>query len=154
MEYGKQNPGQWFTSLKTVDDTNGLTEGEIAEAKKSTPEALFMQEYYCEFMENAGAFFRRIKNNLYDADDYENKLHFYNLGVDLAKYNDFTVLTPFDLYTFKAKTQERFNQVDWNFQKVLIEAKARKYNNAQLKIDRTGVGDPIVEDLERVGLNI
>lgn len=21
LEYGKQNPGQWFTSLKTVDDT-------------------------------------------------------------------------------------------------------------------------------------
>jgi len=74
--------------------------------------------------------------------------------VDLAKYQDFSVITPFDLYTFKAKKQERFNQIDWNLQKAIIESNARKYNNAQLKIDRTGVGDPVVEDLERRGLNI
>jgi hypothetical protein len=154
LEYGKQNPDQWFTSLKTVDDTGGFTEAEIVKAKKSTPEALFMQEYYCEFMENAGAFFRRIKNNVYEADDYTDPNHFYQIGIDLAKYNDWTVITPFDLATFKVKKQERFNQVDWNFQKYLIEASARKYNNAKCKMDRTGVGDPVVEDLERRGLNI
>jgi len=153
-EYGKQHPKQWFVSLKTVDDTNGLSKKEIEEAKMATPEALFQQEYYCSFLEDAGAFFRGIKECLYEADDDVNPKHFYNLGVDLAKYNDWTVLTPFDLYSFKAKKQERFNQVDWNFQKMLVEAKARKYNNAQLKIDRTGVGDPVVEDLVRVGLNI
>lgn len=147
-------PGEWFYTVKTVDDTNGLTEKEIDEARRATPEALFQQEYYCNFSDNAGAFFRNFKQCLYEADDYPHPKHFFNLGVDLAKYGDFTVLTPFDLYTFRAKKQERFNQVDWNFQKVLIEAKARKYNNAQLKIDRTGVGDPIVEDLERLGLNI
>lgn len=154
LEYGKQHPEQWFTSVKTVDDTDGLTKAEIDEARRATPEALFLQEYYCSFTENAGAFFRNIKQCTYEADDYADPRHFYNLGADLAKYNDYTVLTPFDLSTFRAKKQERFNQVDWNFQKMLIEAKARKYNNAQLKIDRTGVGDPIVEDLERMGLNI
>lgn len=154
LEFAKQNPEQWFHSVKSVDDTNGLTEKEIDEAEKSTPQALFRQEYYCDFLENAGAFFRRIRENVYEADDYANPNHFYQLGIDLAKYNDWTVITPFDLYTFKVKQQERFNQVDWNFQKYLIEASARKYNNAKLKLDRTGVGDPVVEDLERRGLNI
>lgn len=154
MEYGKQNPNQWFVSVKTNDDTHSFSPAELEEARRNTPEALFLQEYFCDFTENAGAFFRNIKQCLYEADDYQHPNHFYNLGVDLAKYNDYTVLTPFDLATFRAKKQERFNQVDWNFQKMLIEAKARKYNNAQLKIDRTGVGDPIVEDLERMGLNI
>jgi len=154
MEYGKQNPNQWFVSVKTNDDTHSFSPAELEEARRNTPEALFLQEYFCDFTENAGAFFRNIKQCLYEADDYQHPRHFYNLGVDLAKYNDYTVLTPFDLATFRAKKQERFNQVDWNFQKMLIEAKARKYNNAQLKIDRTGVGDPIVEDLERMGLNI
>jgi hypothetical protein len=50
--------------------------------------------------------------------------------------------------------QERFNQIDWNLQKAKIEAFVRKYNNGQLTIDSTGVGDPIVEDLERAGLTI
>jgi len=154
LEYGKQNPDQWFTSVKTVEDTGGFTEGEIEEAKRATPESLFLQEYYCSFRENAGAFFRKIKENLYEADDYVDPMHFYQLGIDLAKYSDFTVLAPFDLATFRVKQLERFNQVDWNFQKYLIEATARKYNNAKIKIDRTGVGDAVVEDLEKRGLNI
>jgi len=154
LEFARQNPEEWYTSVKSVYDTQGLTQQEIEEAKRSTPEALFRQEYLCDFLENAGAFFRRIRENTYHADDLPNPTHFYQMGIDLAKYNDWTVITPIDLYDFRVKKQERFNQVDWNFQKLLIQASALKYNNAALKIDRTGVGDPIVEDLERKGLNI
>lgn len=154
LEFAKQNPATWYTLIQTVEDTNGLTEQEIEDARLSTPEALFRQEYYCDFLENAGAFFRRIRQNTYDADDYVDPTHFYQCGFDLAKYNDWTVGTAIDLYNFKVKPQERYNQVDWNFQKLMIEAMARKHNNAKVKIDRTGVGDPIVEDLERRGLNI
>ena len=154
LQVAKNNPNTWFWTVKSVDDTGGLTDEEINEARSQTPEALFNQEYMCNFQDNAGAFFRRIRHNLYEADDVADTMHFYNLGVDLAKYQDFSVITPFDLYTFKAKKQERFNQIDWNLQKAIIESNARKYNNAQLKIDRTGVGDPVVEDLERRGLNI
>lgn len=154
MQYAKQNPESWFCSVKSVDDTNAISSEELEIDKGIMPESLFLQEYYCSFAEGAGSFFKNIQQCLYDADDYADPRHFYQVGIDLAKYNDFTVLTPIDLCTFEVKIQERFNQVDWNFQKLLIEANARKYNNAQLKIDRTGVGDPIVEDLERRGLNI
>lgn len=154
LQYAKQNPNSWFCSVKTVDDTNAITEKALEIDKGIMPESLFLQEFYCSFSEGAGSFFKNIQSCLYEADDYPNPKHFFNLGADLAKYNDFTVLTPFDLCTFEVKKQERFNQVDWNFQKLLIESTARRYNNAKLKIDRTGVGDPVVEDLERRGLNI
>lgn len=152
--FARENPDTWFTSVLSVDDTKGLSQSAIDEAKHSTPEAIFRQEYYCDFLENAGAFFRRIHENKYKADDLPDPSHFYQMGIDLAKYNDWTVITPIDLFSFKVKKQERFNQVDWNFQKMLIESSALRYNNAKVKIDRTGVGDPIVEDLERRGLNI
>jgi phage FluMu gp28-like protein len=74
--------------------------------------------------------------------------------VDLAKYNDWTVCTPFDLTTFKVGEQLRFNQIDWALQKSRIEAFARKYNNAKVVVDSTGIGDPIAEDLQRTGLNV
>lgn len=154
LEFAKQHPNEWYTSVKSVYDTGGLTQNEIEEAQNSTPEALFRQEYLCDFLENAGAFFKRIRENTYNADDLRDPTHFYQMGIDLAKYNDWTVLTPIDLFTFQVKKQERWNQVDWNFQKMLIQATALKYNNAKLKVDRTGVGDPIVEDLERMGLNL
>lgn len=78
----------------------------------------------------------------------------FQLGVDLAKYNDWTVLTPFSLNTFIVYPQERFNQIDWNLQKARIEAMARRFNNALIWPDSTGLGDPIVEDLKARGLNI
>lgn len=154
LQFAKKYPEDWFTSVKTVDDTHGISQDELEKDRLIMPEALFLQEYFCSFTEGAGAFFRNIQACLYEADDYVNPKHYYQLGIDLARYNDFSVITPFDLKTFKVKKQERFNQVDWNFQKLLIEAKARKYNNAKIKIDRTGVGDAVVEDLERMGLNI
>lgn len=153
-QFAKNNPMNWYLSIKTVDDTHGISEIEIENDRLIMPEALFLQEYFCSFTEGAGAFFKRIRENTYTADDYADPLKFYTMGIDLAKYNDWTVITPFDLCDFRVKKQSRFNQVDWNFQKMLIEAEARKYNNAQLKIDRTGVGDAVVEDLDRRGLNI
>jgi hypothetical protein len=78
----------------------------------------------------------------------------FKLGVDLAKYNDFTVITPFNMSTFIVYPQDRFNQVDWILQEAKIEASARKFNNARITLDSTGIGDPVVEELRRRGLNI
>jgi len=75
------------------------------------------------------------------------------MGVDLAKYNDWTVITPFNMSTFIAYPQDRFNQVDWRLQKARIEVAARKYGNALMRVDSTGIGDPVAEDLKAQGLN-
>jgi hypothetical protein len=64
------------------------------------------------------------------------------------------VITPFNLGTFVVYPQERFNQVDWILQEAKIEANARRFNNARITIDSTGIGDPVVEELRRRGLNI
>jgi hypothetical protein len=44
--------------------------------------------------------------------------------------------------------------VDWILQEAKIEASARKFNNARITLDSTGIGDPVVEELRRRGLNI
>jgi len=76
----------------------------------------------------------------------------YSMGVDLAKYRDFTVVS-----VMRGKKQvyiERFNKIDWALQKSRIMYTAQRYNDAEVMIDSTGVGDPIFEDLNRMGLNI
>jgi len=154
LQKAKLDPENWYTAVMGVKDTGGLTNKEVSEAKRDTPEALFEQEYNCSFVENAGAFFRRIRENCYYNTIPVNPAHYYQIGIDLAKHNDYTVLTPFDLNTFTVLQLDRFNQIDWNLQKARIEAAALRHNDAKLKIDRTGVGDPIVEDLVARGLNI
>jgi len=154
VEMAKENPNEWYISIKSVDDTNVFDEAELDEIKRNTPQALFDQEYRCSFLEGAGQFFKRIHQNTYPKDYMLNDEGEYQLGVDLAKYNDWTVLTPFNLNTFIVHQQERFNQIDYNLQKAKIEAMARRFNNALIMPDSTGVGDPIVEDLKARGLNI
>lgn len=152
LQMAKDNP-LWYVSEKGVKDTKVFGVEELAEIKRNTPSALYAQEYEIAFNEAAGAFFRRIHENLYDKEQMQPEYGDFQLGVDLAKYQDFTVLTPFNLNTFRAYPQDRFNQIDYNLQKARIEATALRYK-ARVKIDATGVGDPVVEDLRARGLNI
>lgn len=150
----------WFSEVLTVDDTQAISKEALAEEKKEMPQDLYEQEYYCKFIDGAGQFFRRIKQNTYKKDTYLPEVGDFQIGADLAKYQDWTVLTPFNLNHFIAYPQERFNQVDWNLQKAKIEAMARRHSTpdtgqtALIWPDATGVGDPIVEDLAAKGLRI
>ncbi len=158
LQMARENP-LWFTSVKTVADTNVFTEEELAEIRRNTPESLYQQEYMCSFIEGAGQFFRRIKQNTYEPKPLPDNGDF-QLGVDLAKYQDWTVITPFNLNFFIVYPQDRFNQVDWNLQKARIESTARRHTSvdgqqtALVWPDATGLGDPIVEDLKSRGLRI
>ncbi len=145
----------WFYQVLTVDDTDALTKETLESEKRQMPSDLFYQEYYCRFLEGAGRFFRNLDNCIYD-DQFEpeqqhrfivEQARTYRIGVDLAKYRDFTVLTPIDLTTFKVGPQEAFNLIDYNVQKAKIEAFHYKYNKAGICIDSTGVGEPVYDDL-------
>lgn len=159
LEKAKDNP-KWFTQVLTVDDTHVLTDEALDEEKRNHPASIIQQEYYCSFLEGAGQFFRRIKHNTYDHTKILPEQGDFQIGVDLAKYQDWTVLTPFNLNFFIAYPQERFNQVDWNLQKARIEAMARRHSSIDVQQtaliwpDATGLGDPIVEDLRARGLRI
>lgn len=154
IQMAKDNPDEWYIDVRTATDTQVFTTEELDEIKRNTPQSLFGQEYMCEFLEGAGQFFRRIHQNKYPLDRDLPDTGDFQLGVDLAKYQDWTVITPFNLNHFIAYPQDRFNQVDWNLQKARIEVSARRFNNALIWPDATGVGDPVVEDLKARDLNI
>jgi len=154
-QYAKTSGNEnWFASLLKASESGIINKDGLEEARKTTTEAFFKAEYECEPSANAAAFFRRIKENLWEGNLQKEYGHIYKIGADLAKYQDWTVLTPFDLTTFKAGTQDRFNQVDWNLQKSRIEALYHRLDSSSLSVDSTGVGDPIAEDLKNKGLNL
>ena len=150
--YGVNNQNNWFSSILKASESGIINKIALDEAKITTTQAFYNQEYECEFLENAGSFFRRVKENTWSGELEPEYGYSYKLGVDLAKYQDWTVITPFDLNTFRAGKQERFNQVDWNLQQARIEAVCRRFNTARITIDATGVGDPITESLRKLGL--
>jgi hypothetical protein len=154
LQQAKEDPS-WFWQVLTVEDTQAIDAQTLLDERREMPGDLYEQEYLCRFVDGAGQFFRRIRESTYNVDltplpergDFQ-------IGVDLAKHQDWTVLTPFNLNAMVAYPQDRFNQVDWNLQKARIEAAALRYGDAKLCVDSTGVGDPIVEDLKARGLNV
>lgn len=152
LEMAKDNP-EWFTEVLTVNETKVLSPEDIErERREGMSEAMIDQEYFCKFIESATSFFKRINEVCILQEKQPDPLHYYQMGVDLAKYQDFTVISVIDLNTFEQVAMERFNQVDWNLQKAKIEAIYHKWGKPKGYIDATGVGDPIVEDLVRQGV--
>ena len=139
---GKENYESW----KFPSDTNPYfpTE-EWEETKSNYPADWFSQEYEANFLDDVAAVFRGLRDRIGGKlEDYNSSKNYY-AGIDLAKYQDFTVITILDddkhLCYF-----DRFNRIDWKIQKVKILKILNDYH-AQAFIDSTGVGDPIFEEL-------
>jgi hypothetical protein len=74
------------------------------------------------------------------------------MGVDLGKYQDFTVIDVLDGTTGQVVHHDRFGDIDWTLQKSRIIHTAHQWQNPHVLIDSTGLGDPIFDDLQRAGL--
>lgn len=142
----------WFSEVLTVEQTLAIDHETLEEERKQMPSDLFRQEYYCEFLEDAGAVFKSVDAVVYDRAPEWHRDKRYQLGIDLAKFQDFTVLTPIDLHDFKVIKPDRFNQIDYTLQKAKIETHYYRYNKPRTFIDSTGVGEPIYDDLVERGL--
>lgn len=155
LQIAKNNPDTWFSEVLTIKETGVLTDEDIEqELREGTPCDIIDQEYFCKFIDGAGQFFTNIDNCLHESELPLIQGRRYQVGIDLAKYQDFTVLTAVDLATWYVYPQERFNQVDWTTQEMTIEAFLRKYNLPRAYVDSTGVGDPIYERLYKKGLPV
>lgn len=78
----------------------------------------------------------------------------YMMGVDLAKTHDYNVVAVINTRTKRFDYIARWNKTSWSLTKERILKIAEKFRHAMAFIDATGVGDPIVEDLQRAGLRV
>ena len=154
MKMAEKNE-KWHVEILKVSYTNAVKEEDLLEQKQGMSAALYAQEYECDFTENASAVYKDLHKRTYPRDEWvHNDVGMYQLGVDLAKANDFTVITPIDLTTFKVGPQDSFNQIDYTLQKTKIEAAFYRYNKPLVRMDATGVGSPVIDDLVNKGINI
>jgi hypothetical protein len=117
------------------------------------PSLVRKQEIYAEFLEDEAVVFKNVKACIAGGMEEPIDGMTYYMGVDLARLVDYTVITVFD-ENGKMVHFNRFNKIDWPYQKRLIKNTAAKYNNASTLIDSTGVGDPILKDLEEMGVYV
>jgi hypothetical protein len=145
-----------YPTYKITAYESGLWEhSQLDMIRQSTPETIFRQEYLAEFMEGEGTVFRNIRNCIINKPLLQQAgTSTYCMGIDLAKSHDFTVITIADENTKEIVYFDRFNQLDWTFQKQKIFEVWRRFNQPYTLIDSTGVGNPIFDDLKSVMHNI
>jgi hypothetical protein len=145
----------WKGWVLPVEETMRYEPEKLAEIKMSTPERIFAQEYLCHFRDDGGGLIRRVREAIAGNFERPRLGGHYVMGVDLARTEDWTVLTVLNTDTFHVDAWERFQQVDWELQRQRIAALAAKYNNPLCIVDATGMGgDVIQEDLRRLGLSV
>jgi hypothetical protein len=145
---------KWIHKVIRADKSGVFTAQDLIEAKENMPEHLFQQEMMCEFLISGGGVIKRINEAIAGILQPALAGHRYVMGVDLGRKVDWTVLTVIDCDTRQVVGFERFQKIDWSFQKEKIAAMAKRYNNAFIIIDSTGVGDPIEQDLEHMNLGV
>lgn len=131
-----------------------ITIDEVEAARQMLPERAYQQEYLAEFIEESGGVFRGVSASI-DRGSVSGRAGTgpFTIGVDLARVEDFTVITVVDAEC-KQVYYERFNQVSWERQINAIDQAASRYPGATIRVDATGVGDPIYEQLRRRGLRV
>jgi len=147
---------EWMSWQMPTSSNPWIDKEEIEAAKQGMPERAFRQEFLAEFLEEAGGVFRGV-SLVVDKDRSENEPKepgkSYYMGVDLARVEDFTVIAIFD-QNGRQVYFERFNQISWERQKQSILVVCQQYKPTAFYLDSTGAGDPIYEDLRRMGLPV
>jgi hypothetical protein len=143
---GKSGEDNWNSWQMTTYTNPHIDPAEIDDAKSDLPALAFSQEYMAEFNDNvANPFGLTFIHQCTYPLSIEPAICF---GVDLGKSQDFTVIIGLDKNAAVCYF-ERF-QKDW---KQTIQA-IQNLPLVSTKIDSTGVGDPIVEELQRGRANV
>ena len=140
--YMKGGQRDWESFKFTTYDNPYILTSEINDAKAQLPNSVFEQEYMANPMENAANPFGAEHITKCTCSLSLNEPMFY--GIDLAKSFDWTVIIGLDT-NGNVSHYERF-QKDWLQTKETIK-EIRKHKH--IFIDSTGVGDAIVEDLQK-----
>ena len=126
--------------------------------RPSYTEKGWAQEVLGAFIDDQGAVFRDIRgkdrirgawNSETNVADEPIARKIYSVGADLAKHQDWSVITVLDAQGHLCFWERLPQGMGWPSQRARILAVSQKYNNATCYIDSSGIGDPVLDDLRR-----
>ena len=136
-------------------DNPYIDNAEIDDVKKIAPDAIFRQEYLAEIIDDIGQVFSNVgPAAVAFMQEEPADGHVYVGGVDLARQNDFTVITVIDVTLGEICYMQRFNQLSLEYQEEQILAVAQRFGLASLVVEETGIGMHMAERLGSRGQNV
>lgn len=123
----------------------------IEKQKESLCERSYQTEYEANFCDNVSNVFSydKIMESVREIDDFQGEII---MGVDLARYSDWTVVTVLKTDGDRAVLTDiyRFNKMNWKDEIDNIINYVQIHNPVYIIIDATGMGDPISEAIEEM----
>jgi len=149
--------GRWQAWHFTSYDNPHLSKAALDEITSDLTDEAYRQEILAEFLEGEGAVFRNILANLtapMNAQPSDHAGHRIVMGVDWAQKNDFTCLSVVCNECRLEVALDRFNKIDWAFQRARLDALAKRWNVAHIEAEENSIGSPNIEALQREGLPV
>lgn len=161
----------WFWKMCQRGDRGGIYESfhfpsssspytddeEIEDARDTLPDLIFRQEYLAEFVANAASMFTVDEDIITHLHPPEGNVV---LGIDLAKKQDWTVISGCNAVTRAPCVFERLNETSWPIQEERIRETVYdlehdpNVESVTVVIDSTGVGDVVFDHLDDAGLDV
>ncbi len=150
MGYDRKGPLASYESWKFPTTANPFQDAnEIEEARELMPRDSFEQEYLAEWKEDSAGVFKNV-DRICCASPLAGPVDgvAYGAGIDLAKTQDFTVVSIFDLYRKVQVHLYRTQTLAYNLQEKIIMDLAFKWRLQKIMVDATGVGEPVCDALD------
>jgi len=120
----------------------------------------YTQEYLCSFNSDSNQVFRKLDQVVID--DFGEELkerepepgRVYRIGCDPAITHDYWVNSVWDMHTGHEVYIDRFQPMDSALGEARLEALYRKYNNADIYMDESGLGMIIGDHFRHKGIDI
>lgn len=124
---------------------------EIESAKRELPEDIFRQEYLAEFIAGEGSVFRNITACVTAQPSSPNQHSDHRLvaGIDWGQVNDFTAISIVCENCGVEVELDRFNKIDWEFQRAKLLAHLEKWNVSFALVEENSIGSPNLEALQK-----
>lgn len=143
----------WKSWTYPTESNPYISKEEIESARRTMPERLFRQNYLAEFLTDGGEVFANVDKVCVGIRQEPEPNMTYRAAWDPARVGDFS---GFSIRNDKGEQVflERWTGIPWTRQLDKVEYLCKLYNYAPLDIDRTGVGDTLVEAAAQRGLDV
>jgi hypothetical protein len=141
------NPDKWRSWSFPTYTNPFIKRTEIEEMRGMLPERVFSQEILAQFVAD-GAYFQNVDAAaiIEQPDKPEQHAgHYIVMGVDWALSEDYTVLTVGCRQCNKVVDWERFNQLDFTYQREKLYAMADRWHVNMVLPERNSIGEPNIE---------
>ena len=128
---------------------------ELDQLRNVMTERAFMQEIMAEFLEDGAGIFRSVRAAA-TSEPLERGIagRQYVIGADWARSNDATVFKVMDALERREVYSDRMLNTDFASQRLRLKAITEKFNNAVVIAEQNSIGQPQIEELQRMGVYV